>query len=326
MMTVGVQITGEASSSFMGVYSKWAAGRNQPVFFDTAHIYQGTTTEMGEVFKADPSMCASGTVITKVSPWDAEWNYLVGGLSRENIRAQIEEELSRAGMSCFELVYLHSPDPTTDLLESVGALVELIAEGKIKSWGLSNFPAWQTAYISEAALRREWPVPAVYQGKYNAFTRNMEVELFPCLQHYGIAFHGFNPLMGGVLTGKYKHNTKPTEGRFSGDLHYSAGYMDRYWKKEIFDALDHVQKSIEAHDDCTDLAEASLRWLVHHSVLAGSASDLKLPHGVIIGASSNRTLERNMTAFDKGPLPAAVAESFEEAYSVAKPVEARYCH
>ena len=77
-------------------------------------------------------------------------------------------------------------------------------EGLLGRFGISNFPAWQVAQVCELCDRHGWKKPDVYQGLYSALQRNVELELFPCLRKYGIAFYEYNPLAGGMLTDKYQ--------------------------------------------------------------------------------------------------------------------------
>ncbi len=87
------------------------------------------------------------------------------------------------------------------------------------------------AEVVEICRRNGWMQPTVYQGMYNAMTRDVETELFPCLRHYDISFYAYNPLAGGLLTGKYQSILSiPDTGRFRKDY----GYRSRYWKDDYF--------------------------------------------------------------------------------------------
>ena len=133
--------------------------------------------------------------------------------------------------------------------------------------------------MAEAALicsRNGWRPPVIYQGMYNAVTRDVQRECVPSCRHFGLRFIAYNPLAGGLLTGKHADlNAIPAAGRFSGEY-----YRDRYWKREYFAAVGALQET--ARKSRIPLAAASLRWLLHHS-----RSD-----GLILGASKVSTCAR----------------------------------
>ena len=143
---------------------------------------------------------------------------------------------------------------------------------------------------------------------YNAFTRDVERELFPCLRTFGLRFYAFNPLAGGILTGKYEsHSQKPKTGRFKERPHY----MNRFWKKSYFDAVVIVKKACE--EAGIPIAEAAITWLRHHSKLGEEVGD-----GIIIGQSSLAHLESNINGFDRGPLPDTVVKAFDAGWKLCK--------
>jgi aflatoxin B1 aldehyde reductase len=148
---------------------------------------------------------------------------------------------------------------------------------------------------------------------YNALTRDVERELVACLRKFGIRFYVYNPLAGGLLTSRYmNHQEKPKEGRFADRPHY----VQRFWKKSYFDALEVIRNALSElpEEERIDIAEASLCWLRHHSQLRGSLGD-----GIIIGQSSMKHLESNMKGFERsGPLPEKIVKAFEAAWKVCK--------
>ena len=100
--------------------------------------------------------------------------------------------------------YLHGPDRTTPYEETLKAVNELYKEGKFKRFGISNYMSWEVAEICEICKTNGYILPSAYQGIYNAIHRKVEPELFPCLRKFGIAFYEFNPLGGGLFTGRYR--------------------------------------------------------------------------------------------------------------------------
>lgn len=316
-MTFGRQVSEADAARMVVEYAEAAsrAGQGRPEL-DTAYLYQGGETErvLGRVLGAGGGAEAAAGVCDVASKVNA---FSVSGktLSRESVLRQARESLARLGVSKVRLLYLHGPDPATPVEETMGAVAELHAEGAFDEFGLSNFAAWQVAQVCELARARGWPAPAVYQGMYNAVTRAVEPELMPCLRHYGIRVHAYNPLAGGLLTGKYRGasvSEPPSEGRFALRPHYQA----RFWKDALMRAVD---VALRACDDAgLALADASFRWLAWHSGLrAGDA--------VIFGASSMAHARANMASlFEGGPLPDAVVAALDEAWRVARPEAPTY--
>ena len=154
---------------------------------------------------------------------------------------------------------------------------------------------------------------------YNGITRDVERELFPVLREFGLRFHGYNPLAGGLLAGKYTSTTDPAlsmAGRFSCQYSGTAAnpnptYRARYIKQPLFDSLDILTKACQSTG--VPMAEASLRWTLHHSALDGKYGD-----AVIFGASTQTHFDSNMDSCTRGPLPDELAEAFDKAWSVSR--------
>ncbi len=144
----------------------------------------------------------------------------------------------------------------------------------------------------------------------------METELVPCCRKYGIDIVVYNPLAGGLFSGKYKSaDIKPDEGRFGTKAsRVGAMYRDRYFKDATFEALRIVEEAASKHD--LTLLEIALRWCVHHSKLKTRAKGGN--DGVIIGVSSFQQLEGNLKDLEKGPLPEDVVEALDKAWMVNK--------
>ena len=148
---------------------------------------------------------------------------------------------------------------------------------------------------------------------YNPLTRSVERELFPCLKKYGIGFYAYNPLAGGLLTGKHKQNDTIADGRFKGDSKWAKAYRDRFWKDSYFNGIKLIDEAlIKEYNGKVNLVEATFRWLQHHSKL--DAND-----GVILGASTMNHFEENMKGLQcKEPLAQSVVDAFEQAWQACK--------
>lgn len=148
---------------------------------------------------------------------------------------------------------------------------------------------------------------------YNYITREVEKELFPALRLCGMRFYAYNPLAGGILTGRYTYEDNPNSGRFSGKTVWGNRYRERYWKKSVFDELGHVKAACDAHS--LDLTYAALSWLMFHSGLRGDSGD-----GIIIGGSTVEQIQKNAEVCKTAqPLPDDVVQVINNAWEVARP-------
>uniref|UniRef100_A0A673FVI4 Aflatoxin B1 aldehyde reductase member 4-like n=1 Tax=Sinocyclocheilus rhinocerous TaxID=307959 RepID=A0A673FVI4_9TELE len=236
-------------------------------------------------------------------------------LKPESVRNQLETSLKRLRTQCVELFYLHAPDHQNPIQDTLQACNQLHKEGKFKQLGLSNYASWEVAEIYCICKHNNWVLPTVYQGMYNATTRQVETELLPCLRYFGIRFYAYNPLAGGLLTGKYHYEDKDGAqpvGRFFGNS-WAGTYRDRYWKESHFQGIDGIQKALEAAygSEKPTLTSAAIRWMYHHSHLRGDLGD-----GVIIGMSSMEQLHENLTAAAEGPLKQEVVDAFKHTWDL----------
>ena len=150
----------------------------------------------------------------------------------------------------------------------------------------------------------------------------MEQEVIPACHRYGIDVVIYNPLAGGLFSGKIKSTDVPQEGRFS-DTNVSQGqrYRDRYFKDATFDALRLVEEVAQKHS--LTMLEIALRWCTHHSALEMQKGG---QDGVIIGVSSLAQLESNLKDLEKGPLPDDVLKALDAAWLITKPTTSNYWH
>ena len=221
---------------------------------------------------------------------------------------QLNTSLKRLGLDYVDIFYLHMPDPTTPIELTLQACDKLHNQGKFKSLGLSNYAAWQVAQIVCICEKNSFVSPQVYQGMYNVLTRQIEVELFPCIREYGISFYAYNPLSAGLLTGRYrKFEDMPKEGRFK----VMGLYKDRYWKKEYFEAISTLAEASDTSG--VSMTEAALIWLMHHSALNGTNGD-----GVILGVSKLEQLKENLEYLEKSSLMTETAKIYNDVWDTVK--------
>lgn len=268
---------------------------------DTAYIYNGGDTDgiLGQVLPNYEGKKIS--IATKIHP------RVTGKLDGSAVRLQFNESIARLGLDKIDILYFHFPDKITPIENALEEINLLYLENKIKEFGLSNFPAWMVVEIWHICKENGWILPTLYQGRYNGLSRNVESELIPTLRHLGMRFYAYNPLAGGMLTGKHiDFNSHPKEGRFS----RLESYRKRYWKESYFEAVKLLLKTCKGHN--IKPVDAAYRWLVHHSLL-----DVDVD-GVIIGASSTDQLNQNMLAVNRGGLPQQVVDAFDVAWGEAK--------
>jgi aflatoxin B1 aldehyde reductase len=297
-MTFGDQVDQRTAEEMLAQFT--GAGNYE---IDTAHIYcEGRTEEMlGRLLP--PAERDKLYIASKVNPWNDN------GLKPASVKKQMTEILQRLGTDRVDLLYLHSPDLETPVAQTLESCFELFQQRKFNHFGLSNYASWQVAEVVETCRRNGWMEPTVYQGMYNALTRDVERELFPCLRNYGIRFNAYNPLAGGMLTGKHlSMDDIPDSGRFI----VERGYLDRYWKQDYFDVLQELQTA--CHELDLKPIEVALSWLANHSLL-----DDELGDGIILGASKVEHLVQNMTACNHAPLDQKILGILDRGWEIIKP-------
>ena len=149
--------------------------------------------------------------------------------------------------------------------------------------------------------------------------RSLEQELIPACHRYGIDVVIYNPLAGGLFSGKIRSAEIPQEGRFSDTANSGDLYRKRYFKDTTFDALRLIEPVAQRHD--LTMIEIALRWCTHHSALKMQKGG---HDGVIIGVSNFDQLEGNLTDLEKGPLPDDVLKALDEAWLISKPTTPNY--
>jgi len=220
-------------------------------------------------------------------------------LSAAGLRASVEGSLSRLGTDNIDLFYLHQPDRAAPMSETLGTVAELVAEGKIGKLGVSNYAAWQIAELNHTADDVGAPRPVAAQQLYNLLARRIEEEYVEFASVTGLTTVVYNPLGGGLLTGRHSFDNDPAEGRF-GDSRLAAMYKKRYWNAAIFEAIQ--QLTVIAEKAGIPLTELALRWLV--------AKPATGP--ILLGGSKVEHLQSNIAAVAKGPLDADVVQACDD--------------
>ena len=207
-MTFGAQV--DAAAAERMVATALDAGITM---FDTSNNYAGGASEeiLGRVLKpVRDEVLVSTKVGSHVDLADAR----VAGLSPTAVRHAVEGSLRRLGVDRIDVLHLHRPDPDTPIEETLASLDELVRSGVVAHIGQSNFAAWQIADMIHLAHAHGWPPILVSQPQYNLLSRRIEGEYATCAQRFGLSNVPYNPLAGGLLTGKYDED--PGAGRAAG--------------------------------------------------------------------------------------------------------------
>ena len=244
------------------------------------------------------------------------------GFTKDDIIKQLDTSLQSLSIPSCDIFYLHWPDHTVPIEDTLKGVDQLHKDGKFKEFGLSNYASWEVADIYHICKQSGYVLPTVYQGMYNALTRDIELELIPCLRRYGIRFYVYNPLAAGMLTGKYdfSKNEEQPKGRFFAvekenafTAKWAKAYQDRYWRDNYKHGVQHVIEVLEkTYSGEVSLLEASFRWLQNHSALVDD-------DGLILGFSKMEHFEQNLNSVNVlEPLHEDVVAAFEEAWNAIK--------
>lgn len=261
-------------------------------FIDTADVYPlgggethaGRTEEIvGRWLKGRREHFILATkAVSKVgpSPWDQ-------GASRKHLLDAIDNSLRRLGTDYVDLYQLHSDDANTPLDETLEALDTIVRAGKARYIGVSNFLAYRLARaLGRADVLRVARFVSV-QPRYNLLFRQIERELLPLAGEEGLAVIPYNPLAGGLLTGKYRHDSKPGEGRFSQSVGLAGTmYQDRYWHEREFESVERLRGVAEQAGQ--SLTTASVAWVLANPLVTSA----------LIGASRPEQLDASIAAAD----------------------------
>lgn len=259
-------------------------------FFDTANMYNMGLAEevLGKALKGKRHR----VVLASKVRWKMGEAPDQQGLSRPAILRAVDESLRRLQTDYLDLYYLHMPDWDVRIEETLGAMDELVKQGKVRYPAASNYAGWQIVQMRWIADRNGYKPVSVTQPMYSLIARGIEQEYLPMCKEFDIATLVYNPLAGGLLTGKHKQEAPIAGTRFD----KNKLYLDRYWHMQDFEAVEEL-RSIAAKDG-RSLISLALNWILHHTPV----------DGVIIGASRLEQLKENLAVLNDGPVsPDALA-------------------
>lgn len=300
-MTFGGQAD-EAASRRM-VDCCFEAGIN---FFDTANVYNkgASETVLGNALRDRRQDVVLATKVRgKMGEGPNE-----SGLSPQAMRRAFEDSLRRLQTDYVDIYYLHQPDYAVPIEETLETMDRFVREGKVRYPASSNYAGWQVAEMLSIAENKGFRPAVITQPMYNLLARGIEQEYLPMAKRFGVSTVVYNPLAGGLLTGKQTKG-KPLAGTRFDD---NQMYLDRYWHPAYFDAVDEL-KSIAARAG-RSLVSLSLGWLLHHTAA----------NCVILGASRPEQLQDNLRAAGEGPLPQDSLAAIDAVWDKLRGVTPRY--
>jgi aryl-alcohol dehydrogenase-like predicted oxidoreductase len=257
--------------------------------FDTADAYgYGKSEEfLGEVLGARRKDIVLATKFGLPMPSAG-----AGGASQKYIARAVEASLKRLKTDWIDLYQVHFPDPNTPIEETLGALDQLVKQGKVRAIGCSNFSAQQLNEAQDTAARRKLTPFATCQDEYSLLNRDIEQELVPVIEKRRLGVLPFYPLASGLLTGKYKRNAPmPKDARLSSSARHSGFITDRNWG--MVEKLEAV-----AERSGHTMLEFAFGWLLGKPMVAG----------VIAGATKPEQVEANVSAAARRPSSEVLTE------------------
>lgn len=230
------------------------------MFVDTADTYAGGQSEriVGRAIASDRDRWFLATKVGNAVAGLAN----SGGLSARWIRAGLDASLDRLETDRIDLYYLHRDDEVTALDETIAALGQALADGKIGAWGFSNFRPWKIAQMVCIAERLGVAPPMAGQPYYHALYRAAETDYLPACAHFGIGVVPYSALARGVLTGKYRSGLPEGSRASRGDK--------RITETEMRPALLAAAAEVDAHAQATGrrTADLALRWVLENRIVS----------------------------------------------------------
>jgi aryl-alcohol dehydrogenase-like predicted oxidoreductase len=249
-------------------------------FFDCANVYSKGRAE--EILGGLIADCRHQLIITSKFGGAFGDDLNNRGGSRRHLMSSLEASLKRLNTDYVDIYFLHHFDAHTPLEETLRALHDVVAQGKVRYAGVSNFAAWQIAKALGICALNGWAPIYCVQPMYNLVKRQVEVEILPLAESESLAVISYNPLGGGLLTGKYGRDRCSGQGRLTGD----DMYQKRYGEQWMYDAAaKFVQFAGENGFHPVSLAVA---WVAHHPAVTAP----------IIGARSVEQVKEALQAAD----------------------------
>ena len=299
-MTFGLQCDVAQSRAILD-----AAAAGGIDFIDTANVYPlggnretvGRTEEIvGDWLKGKRQQFIVATKCVGVmgpKPWEL-------GMSRKHVLDAIDASLRRLGTDYVDIYQLHGYDAQTSIDEALEAVDTVVRSGKARYVGVSNWLAHRVARaLGRSEVKNITRISSV-QPRYNLLFRAFERDLLPMCEEEGIAVIPYNPLAGGLLTGKHNRTTPPAQGtRFT--LGTAAKrYQARYWNEREFETIEALRAL--GNEAGMSMATMAISWVLSNPAITAP----------IIGASRPDQLADSLAAAERGPLPSELKARLDE--------------
>jgi aryl-alcohol dehydrogenase-like predicted oxidoreductase len=251
-------------------------------FVDTADVYSGGASEE-IVGKALQGRRDDVVLATKFfMPMDDRPNH--SGGSRRWIMQEVESSLRRLGTDHIDLYQVHRPSPTTDVEETLGALTDLVRQGKVRYVGSSSYSGSQIVEAQWASRSQNLERFVTEQPPYSILVRGIEEDVLPTVQRYGMGTLVYSPLAGGWLTGRWR---KDAPGTPTSAARPSTRFdMSTPANQRKLDVVEELAQLAEQHD--MSLIEMSIAWAINHPGVTSA----------IIGPRTMEQLESQLSAAD----------------------------
>ena len=227
-------------------------------FLDTADLYNGGACEevVGQCLKGSRH---HWVVATKFG-YNMSGKPNEGGQSRKWIFQDVEDSLRRLGTDFIDILYFHRSDNSAPFEEPLRAIKDLMAQGKVRYYGVSNFKGWRIAEVCRVADQLGMDRPIVSQPLYNIVDRLSEVEQLPAAGHYGIGVAPYSPLARGVLSGKYDPGKAPPADTRAGRS--DVRIMQTEWRAESLEIARKVAERARARGLST--VAFAIAWVIRN--------------------------------------------------------------
>ncbi len=275
-------------------------------FVDTANVYNRGESEKitGKWLAANRNKVVLATKVRGKMGDGADEQ----GLSKAAILKAIDASLQRLQTDHVDLYYLHQPDYEVPVEESLEAMELLVKAGKVRYPANSNYSGWQVTEMLWLADKRNWTPATVTQPMYNLLARGIEQEYLPMTQHFGLGNCVYNPLAGGMLTGKQQRDKPQAGTRFDNN----QMYLDRYWHPAYFDAVEKLATIAAAAG--RSMVSLALNWIMNHTPV----------ECMILGASKLEHLEQNLKTLADGPLLQETLDACDQIWRDLRGVTPKY--
>ena len=241
------------------ISAAWDSGIN---FIDTANGYNKGASEriVGKFTRRNRDGWVLGTKVFNSmgnGPND-------GGLGRKHMYQALDASLRRMKTDYIDVYYFHKDDMDVPLEESIEAIGHIIAAGKVRYWGLSNYRGWRLSLACALAKRMAVPAPVVCQPYYNAMDRTPEQEVLPACKYHGLGVVAYSPLARGVLTGKYG-NSIMNKGKGTRASNNDTRLMETEWRAENLLIAQEIKKRAK-HVGLT-AGQFAFKWVLNNSLV-----------------------------------------------------------